>query len=402
MKRFVNIFLLSFIIGSSVVSVAHAQEDYIVHTIKKGEKLSVLAKKYGLTPEVIAKINGFGTDHILHVGDKVKLPSNAVYRDLPDSVLNPPKPVAAAPAVTTPAAPVQAKAPGYVIHIVQKGEVYSVLAKKYNVSVDRILSMNDFKGNHVLHVGDKIKLPANAAEQTAETTAVPTPVSETVPQQETPKPATDKVAPAIVTTHTVGKKETLYAISKKYKVTVAQIKAWNNLKDNNISEGQQLSIGAAVPTETNIQAQKADATPVVTSSPATKVTIQDKPAETAPAVTSAKPAVEANVPVSGYFSSSFGKDVAGRSLKTANGPAMTFKTNSGWTDKKYYVLMNDVSPGSIVQVTNDEGKAIYAKVLWNMGDMKDNEGLSFRISDAAAAALNLKSSKFNLTVTYYE
>lgn len=382
----------------------------MVHTIKKGEKLSVLAKKYGLTPQDIAKINGFGTDHILHVGDKVKLPSNAVYRELPDSVLNPPKPAAATPAVsapptttTPPGAAAQPKAPGYVTHIIQKGEVYSVLSKKYNVPVDRILSINNFKGNHVLHVGDKIKLPAEAAEQPATAAAAPSTPVET--QQPVSAPATANAEPVTTTIHTVQKKETLYSISKKYKVTVAQIKAWNSLKDNSIEEGQKLSIGAAAPADNTVQApssQKADAPPVVTSSPATKVTIQDKPAATAPAVTSAKPLVEANIPASGYFSTSFGKDVAGRSLKTANGPAMTFKTNSGWTDKKYYVLMNDVAPGSIVQVTNDEGKAIYAKVLWSMGDMKDNEGLSFRISDAAAAALNLKDTKFNLAITYYE
>jgi hypothetical protein len=82
--------------------------------------------------------------------------------------------------------------------------------------------------------------------------------------------------------------------------------------------------------------------------------------------------------------------------------AMTFKTASGWNDKKYYILMNDAPPGSVVQVTNEDGKAIYAKVLWNMGDEKDNDGLNFRLSDAAAAALGLKASKFQLAVTFYQ
>ncbi len=43
--------------------------------------------------------------------------------------------------------------------------------------------------------------------------------------------------------HTVAAQETLYAISKKYAVTVAQIQEWNKLSDTNIKIGQQLIVG---------------------------------------------------------------------------------------------------------------------------------------------------------------
>jgi membrane-bound lytic murein transglycosylase D len=42
--------------------------------------------------------------------------------------------------------------------------------------------------------------------------------------------------------HTVGEKETLYAIAKKYEVTVDQIREWNALTGNNLKTGQQLRI----------------------------------------------------------------------------------------------------------------------------------------------------------------
>jgi LysM repeat protein len=44
-------------------------------------------------------------------------------------------------------------------------------------------------------------------------------------------------------THTVQAKEGLYSISKKYGVTVQQIKDWNNLSGEAISVGQQLVVG---------------------------------------------------------------------------------------------------------------------------------------------------------------
>lgn len=42
--------------------------------------------------------------------------------------------------------------------------------------------------------------------------------------------------------HKVSAKETLYSISKMYDVSVDDLKAWNNLKDNSLSVGQDLNI----------------------------------------------------------------------------------------------------------------------------------------------------------------
>lgn len=42
--------------------------------------------------------------------------------------------------------------------------------------------------------------------------------------------------------HTVKSGETLYRISKKYKVKIEDIKAWNNLPDNHLKVGQDLVI----------------------------------------------------------------------------------------------------------------------------------------------------------------
>lgn len=105
---------------------------------------------------------------------------------------------------------------------------------------------------------------------------------------------------------------------------------------------------------------------------------------------------------SGFFAKAFGKGVEGRTLQTLTGTSMTFRSISGWNDKKFYILMNDVPPGSIVKVSNGGARYLYAKVLWNLGGIKENDGLDFRISNAAAAALGIADSKFPLIVTYYE
>jgi LysM repeat protein len=55
-----------------------------------------------------------------------------------------------------------------------------------------------------------------------------------------PKP---KEAVAKTIMHTVQAKEGLYSISKKYGVTVQQLKEWNNLSSEALSVGQQLVVG---------------------------------------------------------------------------------------------------------------------------------------------------------------
>lgn len=57
--------------------------------------------------------------------------------------------------------------------------------------------------------------------------------------------------------HTVSKGETLYAISRKYQVTVAQIQDWNNLSGTAIREGQVLVVSA--PEAKSIEAPAAKA-----------------------------------------------------------------------------------------------------------------------------------------------
>jgi hypothetical protein len=83
------------------------------------------------------------------------------------------------------------------------------------------------------------------------------------------------------------------------------------------------------------------------------------------------------------------------------GLAGTFQSASGWKDGKYFILMNEVAPGTLVKVQT-KGKTIYAKVLWNLGNVKENAGLSYRISDAAAAALGVGSGQSDIIVSYFK
>lgn len=58
------------------------------------------------------------------------------------------------------------------------------------------------------------------------------------------QPTADETAQAEeILTHTVKKGDTLYAISRKYEISVDELKRMNQLKDNTISIGQVLNVG---------------------------------------------------------------------------------------------------------------------------------------------------------------
>jgi hypothetical protein len=87
--------------------------------------------------------------------------------------------------------------------------------------------------------------------------------------------------------------------------------------------------------------------------------------------------------------------------KSVTGQAGIFKSSSGWQDGKYYALINNVSVGTIVKITDQAtGKSVYAKVLGQLPDMKESAGLTVRLSNAAAAELGEGEGRFNVGVSY--
>ena len=79
-----------------------------------------------------------------------------------------------------------------------------------------------------------------------------------------------------------------------------------------------------------------------------------------------------------------------------------FKTTSGWEDGKFYLLIDDVTPGTIVKIINPANNhTIYAKVLGEMAGIRQNEGYGIRISNAGASLLNVTvQEKFIVKINY--
>ncbi|MGO3197941.1 glucosaminidase domain-containing protein, partial [Vagococcus salmoninarum] len=94
-------------------------------------------------------------------------------------------------------------------HTVVSGDTLSGIARRYGVTVANLKSWNKLK-NDLIIVGQRLQVKGTSS-----------------PSQ--PKPPT---TPSNTTTHTVVSGDTLSGIANRYKVTVGNLKSWNNLKSD--------------------------------------------------------------------------------------------------------------------------------------------------------------------------
>jgi hypothetical protein len=100
----------------------------------------------------------------------------------------------------------------------------------------------------------------------------------------------------------------------------------------------------------------------------------------------------------GYFAGLFSKQKKLASFETLEGTASIFKSVSGWEDKKFYILTNQLPIGTIVRITTADFKSICAKVISSLPDVSNS--IQYRLSDAAAAILGITNKTFKISVTY--
>jgi membrane-bound lytic murein transglycosylase D len=131
-------------------------------------------------------------------------------------------PVKEQPVAAAPQTPIEKPAR----HVVKQSETLYSISRLYAVTVNDIITWNQLgetpiKIGQELIIAEPLIVPAEAAEA----------------------PATEP-EPAHEGTHTVGAGETLFQISRKYNVSVPELRAWNNLKADALSIGQQLRLTA--------------------------------------------------------------------------------------------------------------------------------------------------------------
>ncbi|AVU91142.1 1,4-beta-N-acetylmuramoylhydrolase [Listeria monocytogenes] len=110
------------------------------------------------------------------------------------------------------------------VYTVAKGDSLWRIANNNKVTIANLKAWNNLKSDFI-YPGQKLKVSAGSTTNT-----------------NTAKPSTNNPSNSTVKTYTVKKGDSLWAISRQYKTTVDNIKAWNKLTSNMIHVGQKLTI----------------------------------------------------------------------------------------------------------------------------------------------------------------
>jgi membrane-bound lytic murein transglycosylase D len=197
------------------------------HTVRSGESLGLIARKYNVTVNQIKEWNNLkGT--MIHPGQQLIIMPSVNYAHVPSST-----PTSSSQAATetkenqatTTQTSTPTEATSY--HYVRSGENLAMIAGKYGCTVEELKSWNNLK-NNTIYPKQKLKVSSDASIAKADSPASSNPETESLPK---------------VVYYTVKRGDTLWDIANQYKgVSVDDLKRWNKLGNSKLQVGQKLKI----------------------------------------------------------------------------------------------------------------------------------------------------------------
>ena len=156
-----------------------------------------------------------------------------------------PRVVVAAPVAKPVATPAAAEFPEVSTHRVEPGETVYSISRRYHIPPATLIALNHLAPPAGLTVGQLLVLKSSELLPVVAGPAVvapaPRPAIGSSPALYVPKAAAPPTASA---QHTVAVGETLYSISKRYQVSVADLQAWNGKLNTSVKIGEVLRVTA--------------------------------------------------------------------------------------------------------------------------------------------------------------
>ncbi|VDR31793.1 Muramidase-2 precursor [Arthrobacter agilis] len=233
------------------VAAATIPADY---TIKPGDTVSAIAKRFGLTTDAVLTLNRMNARTVIYPGQKLKLSGGSAPKARP-------APAAAAPVTKTTASS----------YVVKPGDTLGAIASRNGVRLDSLLKANRLSMTSVIYPGQKLAISGKAP-------AAPAPAA--------PKPA-PAPAPAPAGSYTIKPGDTLGAIASRNGVSLDSLLKANRLSMTSIIyPGQKLAISGKAPAAPAPAAPKPAAKPAPAPAPAPAGSYTIKPGDTLGAIAS--------------------------------------------------------------------------------------------------------------------
>jgi membrane-bound lytic murein transglycosylase D len=225
-----------------------AFQDWIRHTVRRGETITGIANRYGVSAAELRSVNKLSRKSRLKSGRQLLIPLTGQEREERAEVKSVAKPRKSHAAL---------RADGLPVHKVRRGEVLDRIARKHGVSVAKLMDWNQIKRADRIYPGqellladpDSVERVDDQNEQLAE--AARTGVEKAArsednlreERRERPAKETVRGSKSPTRNHVVRAGETAGAIAARYGVSIKQLAQANGLdRRARIYTGQRLRI----------------------------------------------------------------------------------------------------------------------------------------------------------------
>jgi membrane-bound lytic murein transglycosylase D len=182
---------------------------YTAHEVGRRETLAMIAKRYGTSAAVLAKVNDLPGGRV-SAGQSLKIPE--ISGSLPDKVM------IAAARVDRPETDTGGRRQRQIVYRVRAGETLSSIARRNNIPVSTLARLNNLGTGDSLAKGQRLVIKASARRYRDE-----------------------GVVSGRRVLYTVRRGDTIYSISHQFQVSVAQVKTWNGINQRHqIKAGKRL------------------------------------------------------------------------------------------------------------------------------------------------------------------
>ncbi|MDR0322557.1 MAG: M23 family metallopeptidase [Treponema sp.] len=155
--KYLRSFSLIFVLAGLVSSGALSADD-LIHVVGRGETIYSLSRFYSVTADELMLANGITDPSTLQAGRRLVIP---VSSDTPASVT----------------VNAQTNAQTLVNYRAVRGDTLYSIARTNGITLQRLLEINGFSSNHVLRVGDVIRVPGRSTPSNPPANNTPAPVA---------------------------------------------------------------------------------------------------------------------------------------------------------------------------------------------------------------------------------
>lgn len=172
------------------------------HRVQRGEALSTIASRYGVSVARLAEMNGISRPYTIRVGQVLTLPTQPSSARVAAARVDKPKPTAAEAAPT-----------GVVgaenRYVVKRGDTLTKIASRHGLSEDKLMELNNIRNRNFVYEGQVLALadsarvaPPAEAQVTVDNVVVVPPVEPSAQVAETVEPISEReaeeISPALV------------------------------------------------------------------------------------------------------------------------------------------------------------------------------------------------------------